>query len=129
MEISSDEEDSVAGSLEESSEGGCATDASADSMDDFIVPDDDESCVANAGSDSERDTWSDGEDEVGVEWVNGVKEYEVERILSHRIFHDATYFLVRWAGYTSADDMWLPVSELRHARELVKEYKDSVGLD
>lgn len=115
------------GSPQHSSEYDDTSDGSSEDLDDFIVPDD-ESCVANAGSDSEYAGTSDGDDEVGVEWVNGVKEYEIERIISHRIFRDATYFLVRWAGYTSVDDMWLPASELRHARELLEEYKESVGL-
>lgn len=96
---------------------------------DFIVSDDNESCAATAGSDS-GDSASDADDEgeLGCVLVNGHREYEIERILDHRIFSDASYFLVRWLGYTSDEDLWLPASELRHAREVLQEYKDRVGL-
>lgn len=124
---------------DESSDGGVMSEWSSDgdspespeyssdiTDDDFIVADD-ESCIAHAGSDSEYVDSSE-EEELGAMWVHGHREYEIERIISHRVFPEATYFLVRWSGYTASDDTWLSTSELVHARELLNEYKHSVGL-
>lgn len=113
---------------EPSSSSSEATECSLEDTDDDFIVADDESCIANADSESEYIHSSDDED-IGATWVNGHKEYEVEQIISHRVFPDATYYLVRWAGYTAAEDHWLSASELRHAKELLQEYKESVGLE
>lgn len=90
--------------------------------------DGDESCTATAGSDVDRSDESEDGNGPPSEWINVYREYEIERIISHHVFPEATYFLVRWVGCSSADDLWLSASEFRHARAILREYKDSVGM-
>lgn len=46
------------------------------------------------------------------EIVEGEEEYKVETILDHRIVKrgrsQREEYLIRWAGYTAADDQWIP---------------------
>ena len=39
---------------------------------------------------------------------DGVKEYEVEKILNSRIFHGKVEYLVCWKGYGVEEDEWQP---------------------
>ncbi|EIM85261.1 uncharacterized protein STEHIDRAFT_111872 [Stereum hirsutum FP-91666 SS1] len=77
-----------------------------DSDDGFIVDDEeveeeedddeydgDDSCAATVGSDVDRADESDDVDGPPAEWINGYREYEIERIISHHVFPEATYFL------------------------------------
>ena len=52
--------------------------------------------------------------------VDGEEEYEVEKILQHRIRGKTTQYLVRWKGYGPGDDSWLPEKELLHANVAVR---------
>ena len=40
--------------------------------------------------------------------LDGVEEYEVERILDERTRRRKTQFYVRWKGYSEASDSWEP---------------------
>jgi hypothetical protein len=52
--------------------------------------------------------------------------YEVERIVDHqpKNGNKIRKYLVRWVGYGPKDDTWKPVSELKHASELIEEYHE-----
>jgi chromobox protein 1 len=50
-------------------------------------------------------------------------EYEVERIINHKIERGMTLWLVRWKGYTEDDDTWEPDGNLENAREAIMEYE------
>jgi hypothetical protein len=63
---------------------------------------------------------SDGDDPI----------YEVERIVDHRPKKGRVReYLVRWKGYGPKDDHWKAVKELRHSKELIDEYRASIGTE
>jgi hypothetical protein len=50
-------------------------------------------------------------------------EYFVERIVNHRNRgHKGRLFRVKWTGYETSQNSWLPERELQGARELVEKY-------
>jgi hypothetical protein len=56
-------------------------------------------------------------------------EYEVEKILEHRIgARDRLQFLVRWVGYDASEDMWLAEDDLSGAARILRAYKKRHGL-
>jgi hypothetical protein len=60
--------------------------------------------------------------------INGIEEHEVEFITRHRLCGCSHQYLVKWKGYPTADNTWEPKSNLEHAAELLKEYKDQHAL-
>jgi hypothetical protein len=60
--------------------------------------------------------------------IDGVEEHEVEFITRHRLRGRTHQYLVKWKGYPTADNTWEPESNLDHAAELLKEYKDRHSL-
>jgi Chromo (CHRromatin Organisation MOdifier) domain len=50
-------------------------------------------------------------------------EYEVESIVSHKKEKGKTLYRVKWKGYPSSQDSWLPGAELS-CRDLLKKYKN-----
>ena len=61
--------------------------------------------------------------------IDGEKEYEVEVVLGHRGKHGCHTFLIRWKGYSAAEDTWEPERNLGNAQPLVAEYKIARPLD
>ena len=57
--------------------------------------------------------------------IEGHEEFEVEKILSSQRQGRKLFYLVRWKGYGPQSDTWEPVSGLKNARELIKEYHKS----
>ena len=53
---------------------------------------------------------------------NGIKEYEVEKILDSRIFHGKIEYLVCWKGYGVEEDEWCPVCDVQGSKQLVAEF-------
>ena len=49
-------------------------------------------------------------------------EYEVEQILARRVRKNKKEWLVRWTGYSPADDQWLAKEDLEGCWELVQEF-------
>ncbi len=59
--------------------------------------------------------------------VNGELKYEIAKILNTKIDkcrHCKLLYLVKWLGYKGTDEetSWLPMDELTHAPDLVKEF-------
>jgi hypothetical protein len=50
-------------------------------------------------------------------------EYEVEEILARRTFRNRKEWLVRWSGYSPADDQWLCKEDLEGCQELLEEFE------
>ena len=47
--------------------------------------------------------------------VDGEEEYEIEKIVSHRLRGRGYQNLIRWKCYESTEDCWLPERELSNA--------------
>ena len=58
--------------------------------------------------------------------VEGEEEYEIEAILAHRGKGQRRQYLVKWLGYPSSENQWLPDKELqRNATNILNEYKST----
>jgi transposase InsO family protein len=55
--------------------------------------------------------------------VEGEEEWEVERILAVRGKGKKKKWLVRWRGFSEADDTWEPREHLTNAKEMIAEYE------
>ena len=55
--------------------------------------------------------------------IDGKEEYEVEAVLRHRGKPGRCTFLIRWKGYSTAEDTWEPERNLRNAQPLITKYK------
>lgn len=59
------------------------------------------------------------------ELVDGVQEYEVEKILDYKVFRKTPKWLVQWKGYPLEDATWEPKSSLGNAEDALKEFEAS----
>ena len=57
------------------------------------------------------------------ELIDGVLEYEVERILRERGTRSRKEYLVLWKGYDLSEAEWVPESHLDNAREALADFK------
>ena len=55
--------------------------------------------------------------------IDGEEEYEVKMVLGHRGRPGHHTFLIRWKGYSTAEDTWEPERNLGNAQSLITEYK------
>ena len=55
--------------------------------------------------------------------IDREEEYEVEAVLRHRGRAGRCTFLIRWKGYSTAEDTWEPERNLSNAQPLITEYK------
>ncbi|KAI5115192.1 hypothetical protein M0805_006796 [Coniferiporia weirii] len=55
--------------------------------------------------------------------IEGHQEFEIEAIVSHKGNGNRRRFLVKWTGYPSSENQWLPKTELSHAAKILKTYK------
>jgi hypothetical protein len=51
--------------------------------------------------------------------------YEIEKILDAKPTRNrrSTQYLIKWKGYSEAENSWIPRSELKHAPDLLKEFE------
>ena len=65
--------------------------------------------------------------------VEGAVAYEVDKLIDKRYYRSGSQvrvqYLVRWKGYGPEDDTWQSRNSLRHARQVIQEYEDTVLLD
>ena len=55
--------------------------------------------------------------------ISTEEEYEVEWIVSHHGTSGCCKYLTTWKGYPSSENTWEPESNLRHASEVLSNYK------
>ena len=57
--------------------------------------------------------------------VDGILEFEVEKILGHRVVRDRNQYLVKWKGYEDYNNTWLDELELGNAYEALQDFLSS----
>ncbi len=62
------------------------------------------------------------EEEKPVE-MEGIEEWEVEKILNKKKMRGVEKYLVRWKGFMAEGDTWERKENLKNAKELIKEFK------
>jgi len=55
--------------------------------------------------------------------VEGVEEWEVEKILNKKKVREVEKYLIRWKGFTVEGDTWERKENLKNAEELIKEFE------
>ena len=59
------------------------------------------------------------------EIVNGYEEFEVERILAERRIKRKKFYLIKWKGYSDAENSWEPEENLEFAQDLLNEFRQA----
>jgi len=60
--------------------------------------------------------------------IEGVKEWEIEKILKRKI-RGVDKYLVRWKGFTAEHDTWERKEDLGNAREMLEEFKGRMNAE
>jgi len=55
--------------------------------------------------------------------VEGVEEWEVEKILNKKKIRGVVKYLIRWKGFTAEGDTWEKRENLKNAEELIEEFE------
>jgi hypothetical protein len=56
------------------------------------------------------------------------EEYEVERIIKHKLAADGTLrYLIKWTGYPESKSTWQKATDLENAKDILNEYLATVG--
>ena len=55
--------------------------------------------------------------------IDGKEEYEVEAILKHQKRGRGYQYLIRWKGYSLAEDKWEPAASITNADKILSAYK------
>ena len=55
--------------------------------------------------------------------VEGVEEWEVEKILNKKKIRGVERYLVRWKGFTAEGDTWERKENLKNTKELIEEFE------
>jgi len=66
--------------------------------------------------------WQKKEEGKPVE-VEGVEEWEVEKILNKKKVRGAEKYLIRWKGFTAEENTWERRENLKNAEKLIKEFE------
>ena len=61
--------------------------------------------------------------------IEGVKEWEVEKILNKRKVRGVEKYLVQWKGFTAENDTWEKKEDLKNAKELVDEFEGRLNVE
>ena len=61
--------------------------------------------------------------------VEGVEEWEVEKILNKKKIRGAEKYLVRWKGFTAEGDTWEKIENLKNAEEAIKEFEGKMNME
>ena len=55
--------------------------------------------------------------------VEGVEEWEVEKVLNKKKIRGVEKYLIRWKGFTAEGDTWERRENLKNAEELIEEFE------
>jgi len=55
--------------------------------------------------------------------VEGVEEWEVEKVLNKKKIREVEKYLIRWKGFTAEGDTWERKENLKNTEELIEEFE------
>ena len=55
--------------------------------------------------------------------VEGIEEWEVEKILNKKKIRGVEKYLIQWKGFTAEGDTWERRENLKNAKELIEEFE------
>ena len=61
--------------------------------------------------------------------IEGVKEWEVEKILNKRKIREVEKYLVKQKGFTAEHDIQEKKVDLGHAKEMLEEFKERMNME
>ena len=61
--------------------------------------------------------------------IEGVKEWEIEKILNKRKIREVDKYLVRWKGFTVEHNTWERKEDLGNAKEVLEEFKGRMNVE
>jgi len=56
--------------------------------------------------------------------IEGEPEWEIEKILAERRYHNKCQYLIQWKNHSPAHDLWTNENDI-HADKLIKQYQDN----
>ena len=68
-------------------------------------------------------------EEVKLVEVEGVEEWEVEKVLNKRKIRGVVKYLVQWKGFTTKHNSWEREEDLKNAKKVVAEFKKRVNVE
>ena len=61
--------------------------------------------------------------------VEGIEEWEVEKILNKRKIRGVKKYLVQWKGFTAESDIWKRKEDLENTREALEEFEERMNTE
>ena len=61
--------------------------------------------------------------------IEGVEEWEVEKILNKKRMRGVEKYLVWWKGFTAEGDTWERIENLKNAEEAIKEFEGKMSME
>ena len=61
--------------------------------------------------------------------VEGVEEWEVEKILNKKKIRGVEKYLVQWKGFMAEGDIWERKENLKNAEELIEEFEGRMNVE
>jgi len=61
--------------------------------------------------------------------VEGVEEWEVEKILNKKKIRGVEKYLVWWKGFTAEENTWERIENLKNAKEAIKEFEGKMSME
>jgi len=61
--------------------------------------------------------------------VEGVEEWEVEKILNKKKIRGVEKYLVQWKGFIAEGDTWERKENLKNVEELIEEFKERMNAE
>ena len=68
-------------------------------------------------------------EEVKLVEVDGVEEWEVEKILNKRKIRGVVKYLVHWKGFTAESDTWERERDLENAQKTVADFEGRLSAE
>ena len=67
--------------------------------------------------------WGQKKEEGKLVEVEGVEEWEVEKVLNKKKMRGVEKYLIRWKSFTAEGDTWERRENLKNVGELIKEFE------